>query len=424
MTGTQILVLAKAPVPGRVKTRLCPPYRPLEAARLAAAALADTLEAVARTDVVRRVLVLDGVLQRPPSGFAVVRQPAGTLATRIVAAFRRTALDGIATLLVGMDTPQVTPRLLQETVRGLHEPGVDAVLGLSVDGGWWCLGLRDPNLAGLLRDVPTSTPHTGAMTRDALEGSGLRVVPAPVMRDVDTAADAAHVAAVAPATRFAHTCATLRQGANAARLYAEAIRAVESGRPARLMLRRARGGLEPLPLEAWYSEHLPGDAGLLDRCSGPTLDLGCGPGRLTVALGIRGVPALGVDIVPAAVVSARRRGALAVHRSLFDRLPGEGRWSHVLLADGNVGIGGEPVRVLRRSAELLGSGRTALVEVRPEGGVEHAQVRLESEGRRSEWFTWAFVGRDAIGSLAARSGLVIRSTWEEQDRCFVALARA
>jgi glycosyltransferase A (GT-A) superfamily protein (DUF2064 family)/SAM-dependent methyltransferase len=431
MTLAQLLVLAKAPVPGRVKTRLCPPYHPLEAARLAAAALADTLEAIARTPASRRVLVLDGELARldddgvPPT-ISVVPQVDGDLATRIVAAMRTTALPGTPSVLVGMDTPQLTAPLLDETAQRLNGPGVDAVLGPSVDGGWWCLGLRDPRHAELLASVPTSTARTGELTRAALAAHGLRVADTPMLRDVDTVADAAEVAATAPTTRFARTYAALSQArphASAAQLFAEGIRTVGSGRHSRLMLRHEHGPPEPLPIEAWASSRLLGDDGLIVRCAGPTLDVGCGPGRLTAALSARGVPALGVDIVRAAVVSARRRGALALRRSLFDRLPGEGRWSNILLADGNVGIGGDPARVLARCAALLGPGRSALVEVQPDGGVERRRVRLEIGTRHSEWFDWASVGVAAIGSLAARGGLVVRDRWEEHGRCFVALGR-
>ena len=209
MTTSQLLVLAKAPVPGRVKTRLCPPFHPLEAARLAAAALADTLAAVADAPAARRVLALEGTLGQSPRGFTVVPQAPGGLATRIAVAMRDTALRGTATVLVGMDTPQLTSRLLKDTVLRLHEVGVDAVLGPCVDGGWWCLGLREPRYADLLAGVPMSTPRTRELTRAALEEHGLHVVGAPVLRDVDTAADAAAVADEAPATRFARAYATL-----------------------------------------------------------------------------------------------------------------------------------------------------------------------------------------------------------------------
>jgi glycosyltransferase A (GT-A) superfamily protein (DUF2064 family) len=192
---TTLLVIAKQPVAGRVKSRLVPPYSHQQAATLAAAALADTLHAVLATPARRRVLVLDGV-PGPwlPAGFEVIQQVGGGLDERLAAAFA--AVSGPA-LIVGMDTPQVTPQLLAPSW-----DGVDAWLGPAVDGGFWALGLREPD-PGHVRGVPMSTPWTGTAQRDRLEAAGLQVADLPLLRDVDTAADAAAVAAVAPHTRFA-----------------------------------------------------------------------------------------------------------------------------------------------------------------------------------------------------------------------------
>ncbi|WP_328301912.1 DUF2064 domain-containing protein [Streptomyces sp. NBC_00435] len=195
MTGTTLLVIAKEPVPGRVKTRLTPPFTPAEAAGLAEAALADTLAAVAAAPAARRVLVLEG---RPgpwlPPGFEVVPQCAGTLDLRLAAAFG--ACTGPA-LLIGMDTPQVTPELL-EVDWSAHE----AWFGPAADGGFWALGLAVPAPA-LLRGVPMSVPETGAVQYERLRAAGLRTGGLPVLRDVDTAEDARAVAAGAPAGAFA-----------------------------------------------------------------------------------------------------------------------------------------------------------------------------------------------------------------------------
>ncbi|MFE1442765.1 DUF2064 domain-containing protein [Streptomyces sp. NPDC058739] len=192
---TTLLVIAKEPRPGRVKTRLTPPFTPEQAARLAEAALADTLQAVAATPAARRVLVLDGTPGRwLPPGFDVVPQCAGTLDERLADAFAR--CTGPA-LLIGMDTPQVTPALL---AGGLD--GHDACFGPAEDGGFWALGLAEPDPA-LLRGVPMSTPRTGAVQRERLGAAGLRVRELPRLRDVDTAADAHAVAALAPHGRFA-----------------------------------------------------------------------------------------------------------------------------------------------------------------------------------------------------------------------------
>ncbi|WP_432154315.1 TIGR04282 family arsenosugar biosynthesis glycosyltransferase [Streptomyces tricolor] len=192
---TTLLVIAKEPLPGRVKTRLTPPFSPGEAAALAEAALADTLHAVAAAPATRRVLVLDGA-PGPwlPPGFEVVPQCAGGLDVRLADAFARCA--GPA-LLIGMDTPQVTPELLT-----VDFAGYDACFGPAEDGGFWALGLAEPNPA-LLRGVPMSTRRTGAVQRRRLRDAGLRVRELPRLRDVDTAADAVAVAALAPHGRFA-----------------------------------------------------------------------------------------------------------------------------------------------------------------------------------------------------------------------------
>jgi glycosyltransferase A (GT-A) superfamily protein (DUF2064 family) len=198
--NVQLLVIAKAPVPGRVKTRLCPPCTPVQAAEIAAAALADTLSSAASMPSVRRTLVLDGQYAAP-SGWQIVPQCAGGLGERLAYAFTGTALPGIGSLLIGMDTPQVTPAVLEPLAGELA--GCDAVLGPAYDGGWWALALRDPAHAAALVDVPMSTSDTAALTFTALRGRGLRVGCGPALRDVDTAADARRVAADAPGTAFA-----------------------------------------------------------------------------------------------------------------------------------------------------------------------------------------------------------------------------
>lgn len=196
----QVLVLAKQPVAGRVKTRLCPPLTHEGAARVAEAALLDTLDAVRAVDVARRVLVLDGTYAA--DGFEVQPQVDGDMDVRLGAAF-----DGCgptATLLIGMDTPQVTPALLREAVAALREHR--AVLGLAPDGGWWALGLQQPDGA-LLRGVPTSRDDTGALQHQRLHDAGLDVHLLPELRDVDTVEDARLAAALAPEGRFARALA-------------------------------------------------------------------------------------------------------------------------------------------------------------------------------------------------------------------------
>ncbi|MFG2370566.1 DUF2064 domain-containing protein [Streptomyces sp. NPDC048504] len=199
---TTLLVIAKEPLPGRVKTRLTPPFTPEEAAALAEASLVDTLHVVLATPARRRVLVLDGT-PGPwlPPGFDVVPQCGGGLDERLAAAFA--GCDGPA-LLIGMDTPQVTPELLT-----VDFADCDAYFGPAEDGGFWALGLADPDPA-LLRGVPMSTPTTGAVQRARLTTAGLRVHDLPGLRDVDTAHDTGLVAAAAPEGRFARELARLK----------------------------------------------------------------------------------------------------------------------------------------------------------------------------------------------------------------------
>jgi rSAM/selenodomain-associated transferase 1 len=196
----QVLVIAKQPVAGRVKTRLCPPCTPQQAAAVADAALRDTLDAVSATPAARRTLVVHGCYAAPP-GWLVAHQRGDGLGERLANAFADTAVAGTASLLVGMDTPQLSPRLLARAAGALDT--ADAVLGPAEDGGWWLLALRDPRHAAALAGVRMSTATTGADTVLALRRRGLTVAPAPVLRDVDTAPDAWAVAGANPDGRFA-----------------------------------------------------------------------------------------------------------------------------------------------------------------------------------------------------------------------------
>ncbi|MFG3041818.1 DUF2064 domain-containing protein [Streptomyces sp. NPDC048330] len=192
-----LLIIAKAPLAGRAKTRLTPHFTPEQAAELARAALQDTLAAALDAPAERRVLVLDG---RPgpwlPEGIETVPQGSGNLDARLAAAF--SLVEGPA-LLIGMDTPQVTPTLLAQ---GLNFGDTDAWFGPADDGGFWALGLAKPDPA-LLLGVPMSVAHTGRDQRRRLTSSGRAVRDLPELCDVDTPADAARVAAEAPRTRFA-----------------------------------------------------------------------------------------------------------------------------------------------------------------------------------------------------------------------------
>ncbi|MFG2218844.1 MULTISPECIES: DUF2064 domain-containing protein [unclassified Streptomyces] len=207
---TTLLVIAKEPLPGRVKTRLTPPFAPAEAARLAEAALGDTLRTVAALPAARRAVVLDGA-PGPwlPPGIEVVPQGPGGLDERLAAAFG--ACTG-PTLLIGMDTPQITAADLAPALSPGGWERCDAWFGPAEDGGFWALGLAVPD-PGLLRGVPMSVPETGAVQRRRLVDAGLTVRDLPRLRDVDTAADAVDVAALAPHGAFAAELARLTRGA-------------------------------------------------------------------------------------------------------------------------------------------------------------------------------------------------------------------
>ena len=207
--AAQIMVIAKEPLPGWVKTRLTPPYTPAEAAQLAEAALADTLAAVASVNVVRRVLALAGT---PggwlPPGFDVIGQRGGGLDERIAWALADARATCPAPLvLIGMDTPQVTPALLAQAAEPLAaEPlasgAADAAFGMAEDGGFWLLGLREIDPA-LVLGVPMSRSDTGSLQLARLHRAGLRVRLLPELADVDTADEAERVAAAAPGSGFA-----------------------------------------------------------------------------------------------------------------------------------------------------------------------------------------------------------------------------
>lgn len=194
-----VVVIAKSPVAGQVKTRLCPPLTTHGAATLAAAALTDTLDAVRGAAATRRVLALAGALSAPPPGFEVLPQRGDCFADRLANAFADAGPGPV--LLIGMDTPQLASRQIDLALTELL--ATDVVLGRAIDGGWWALGLQDGRHAEVLQDVPMSTPDTAAGTYLALRTLGLRIHELPWLRDVDTFPDAVAVARLAPATRFA-----------------------------------------------------------------------------------------------------------------------------------------------------------------------------------------------------------------------------
>ncbi len=175
-------------------------------------------------------------------------------------------------------------------------------------------------------------------------------------------------------------------------------------------------------LERWCGAADAVDLALLGRTAGAVIDVGCGPGRLVVELARQGHSALGVDVSPAAVRLTTAAGGAAVRRSVFDPVPGEGRWGTALLADGNVGIGGDPVALLRRCRGLVEPGGRVLVELEaPGAGCTTVRTWLERGSESTPWFDWAHVGVDAVVRPAAAAGLVLQDTWGAGGRWFASL---
>jgi len=173
-----------------------------------------------------------------------------------------------------------------------------------------------------------------------------------------------------------------------------------------VILRTDRGQVLPLDPPRWFRSATSFEQGLLSSLAGPVLDVGCGPGRLVVSLGRLGTPALGIDPAAGAVELARQRGASVLQRSVFEPLPGGGRWQSVLLFDGNIGIGGAPAALLRRCRQLMAHDGSSMVELEPPGvGCTAHRARLERGGHHGPWFPWAVVGVDAIEQVAAAAGL-------------------
>lgn len=191
-------------------------------------------------------------------------------------------------------------------------------------------------------------------------------------------------------------------------------------------LRHPDGSRELLPTRRWTAGLQPGDESLLSRCIGATLDIGCGPGRLVRALAERGGSALGIDVSAGALALARAAGATVLERDVFGDVPGAGRWQRLLLADGNVGIGGDPVRLLDRCRRLLAPRGLVLAELADPSGSAARRgrqaFRLESaSGRASAWFPWAVVDLAGVRRAAAPAGLRVVASWRDADRSFVAL---
>ena len=205
---------------------------------------------------------------------------------------------------------------------------------------------------------------------------------------------------------------------------AQALDAVFTG--ARCELVRADGRAKPLNARRWTGPVTSDEVALfIDPCTGATLDVGCGPGRLTVALAEVGITALGLDFSAEAVRLTRERGGAAVHQDVFDDLPSAHGWRHVLLADGNIGLGGDPLRLLERLLSLLDAHGTMLVELAGPGVVGiREQVHLRVGGRATKPFAWATVGTDDIDRIAGLSGMCVHGVRSLGGRYVATLGRS
>lgn len=187
---------------------------------------------------------------------------------------------------------------------------------------------------------------------------------------------------------------------------------------------RSDGLAWTLPVDAWVRTADDTDRAMVGACVGTTIDVGCGPGRMSAQLVQDGHIALGIDVVREAVAQTRSRGVTALRRDVFDRLPGEGRWQSALLADGNIGIGGDPVALLARIRELLSPTGIVVVELAAPGtGLQVGPVALRAGGRLSDSFPWAVLGTDAVAQVAARAGFVVKSSHEQDRRWWSVLGR-
>jgi SAM-dependent methyltransferase len=189
------------------------------------------------------------------------------------------------------------------------------------------------------------------------------------------------------------------------------------------LLRLADGRLMPLPVARWTGPVSSADETMLARASGPVLDVGCGPGRLTAALHARGVDVLGLELLPDVPVLARRAGAPLLLGDVFADVPRAGRWRTALLADGNVGIGGDAVRLLRRVRDLLAPDGRIVCELHADDDDTAGPVRLEGVGATSAWFPWTLLGTGGLAAAAPSAGLAVADAWEADGRQFAELHR-
>ncbi|NLU78468.1 class I SAM-dependent methyltransferase [Micromonospora sp. HNM0581] len=228
---------------------------------------------------------------------------------------------------------------------------------------------------------------------------------------------------VRPRRRHRSPAARIGRPVNAVAVFDTAIDRAASGIPAAFTARHASGGVHRFDPAAWCGDVIAGDDALIGCCTGSTLDVGCGPGRLTSALVGAGLPALGIDVSASAVRLARRRGAPALRRDVFGPVPAAGRWRHLLLADGNIGIGGDPYRLLRRCRQLLVADGRLHAELAPAGTPAWSgTATVQAADGTDRALPWACVPPDDLPVLADGTAMRVLDTWTEAGRWFATLA--
>ena len=314
----------------------------------------------------------------------------------------------------------MTPSLLEADFSG-----VDALLGLSDDGGYWAIGLCDVDPDPVFEGVPMSTRATGAAQLARLLDLGLRVRLLPPLRDVDLPDDAEAVAYAYPHLGFSAkyrelTSARARQSTD--RLFD---RAFNGSTVTCTAAGASSSSLLSMDVDRWSAAADEADEMVVARCEPPVLDLGCGPGRMLVALQLSGRTALGIDSSAAAVRASTLRGGQAIRRRIEEPMPAEGRWGTALLVDGNIGIGGDVTAVLRRCRELVRPGGLVICETDPQRDRDDRDhMVLTGDGVRSVPLPWARIGASALSAIAASLGMFVSEEWSVEDRVFLALRRA
>lgn len=414
-----VIVLAKQPVPGRVKTRLQTRFTAEQAADLAEAALQDTLHAVRRTAIEHRILAWEGDPADLTDDFAVIDQGAGDLGDRLARAFDVVLGERPGpTLLIAMDTPQITPDLLQ-----IRWDGADAVIGFTDDGGYWGIGLRSGPAGPVFDRIPMSTDRTGAAQLARLLDLGLRVKILPPLRDVDTPVDADRVAEQSPHLGFSARLRELSAAQHDRRGPVGIQTVFDHAYVGRGLQATTTDGIDPLRIDGrlWDRPADAVDRLAIARCQPPVIDIGCGPGRMVAALIEQGQSALGVDVSGAAVDASVRNGGPALRRDLTGPLPGEGRWGTVLLMDSNIGIGGDVDALLRRGSRLVGPGGLIICETDPDPEIDEVHQVLLTAGGMSSPVRWARIGAGALARRAQALNLVITERWSAAGRDFLTL---